>query len=88
MDLTLRRFLTDLVERAAKTFVQGYLTFWVLAAGITNTPAEIPGASAYDALFTVANLKAGLVALAWSVATSLLSKPAGNPGSASLVDGS
>jgi hypothetical protein len=61
-------------ERAAKSFVQGYLAFWTLSAGLGNTPAETSSnAGAFDLLFTLNNLKAGVVMAVLSTGTSFLS---------------
>jgi hypothetical protein len=81
-----KKFLKDLAERAGKTFVQGYLAFWLLTSGLGDTPAEVPTASGFDTLFTMDNVKAGAVALALSVASSVLTKRVGpDSTSASMV---
>lgn len=67
-------FLKDLAERAGRTFLQGYFAVWL----------GLKGAD-FDTLFTVDNLKAGVVALALSVAMSLGAGAKGNPNSASLI---
>jgi hypothetical protein len=80
-----KAFLVRTAERAAKTFLQAYLMFWMLQAGLGDTTAEHPG-DAFDLLFTWDNVKAGVVALALSVASSLISKPVGpSPDSPSVV---
>ena len=71
------RFLADTAERAAKTFAQAFFAVWL---GI--------GGAQFDTLFTVDNLKAGVVGLALSVATSLGSKKLGADDSASLLPAS
>lgn len=76
-------FLADLAERAAKTFAQFYLGFWLFLnpdTNIQNAP------DAFDTLFTTQNLKAGVVGLAFSLATSVASATRGSNASASLVD--
>ena len=79
-------FVKDAVERLAKTFLQFYLGFWLLRVGLLDTAAASPGSvDAFDSLFTTDNLKAGVVGVALSLATSFASKPFGNKGDASLV---
>lgn len=79
-------FVRDTAERVAKTFVQFYLGFWLLTVGLLDTSAAGPGtADAFDTLFTTDNLKAGVVGVALSFATSVISKPFGNKEDASLV---
>jgi len=85
MDHRLKKFLLDAGERAAKTFAEGYITMWFLTAGIAKD--DIKGSSeAFDTLFTLNNLKAGVVATALSLAASLLSRKKGSDASASLVE--
>jgi len=55
----LKVFIMKAAERAVRTFLQGYFAFWV----VTDT--------SYDNLFTVDNFKAGVVAMAASIAMSL-----------------
>lgn len=79
-------FVRDAGERVAKTFLQFYLGFWLLTVGLLDTAAAATGtADAFDTLFTVDNLKAGVVGVALSLATSFVSKPFGNKEDASLV---
>lgn len=66
--------MADSAERAARTFVQSYLACWLAA-----------GAADYDELFTVTNLKAGVVGLALSLAVSVGAKKRGADDSASLL---
>jgi hypothetical protein len=73
------------LERFAKTFVQGYMAFWLLSAGLTDSSAEA-NAAAFDLLFTWNNVKAGVVTSALSLAMSFASTPFGPDGdSPSLV---
>ena len=65
----------DALERAGRTFGQAYLAAWVAYGG-----------AAYDELFTVDNLKAGVVGLALSFAVSLGAKKRGADDSASLLN--
>lgn len=68
------KFMKDVVERAARTFVQGYLGSW-LATGAD-----------FDGLVDTANLKVGVVAVALSIAMSMgLKKVGPNKGSASVL---
>lgn len=68
------KFLKDTVERAARTFVQGYLGSW-LATG-----ADAEG------LWATSNLKVGLVAVALSIAMAMgLKKVGPNKDSASVI---
>ena len=67
-------FIKDAVERAAKTFVQAYLGVWMA------TGADFDGLPSTD------NLKAGVVAVALSIAMSMgLKKVGPNKNSASVV---
>ena len=63
-------------ERAAKSFTQGFLGFWLVSPVAAIT---------FEALFTQANLKAGVVMAVLSVATSILGKNVGPEDSPSLV---
>lgn len=68
------KFIKDTAERAARTFLQGYLGSWVAS-----------GADA-EGLWATTNLKVGLVAVGLSVAMSLgLKKIGPNKDSASAV---
>jgi hypothetical protein len=82
---TTRRFLLDLIERAGKTFIQTYLATWILLAGIGDDVGA-GGSGAYDTLFTLNNVKAGVVGVALSFATSFGSRSVGRRDSASIVD--
>jgi hypothetical protein len=53
------QFIKETAERAGRTFLQAYLAFWLVVG------------SDFDSLFTLDNLKAGVVAVALSVAMSL-----------------
>lgn len=85
MSDTVKRFLADAAERAAKTFAQFYFGCWMLRAGILDADLATPNAGAYDLLFTADNVKAGVVGVALSIATSLGSKRLGADDSASLL---
>lgn len=68
------QFIKDTVERAARTFLQAYLSLWL-----------INGAD-FEGLKDVDNLKAGVVAVALSVAMSLgLKKVGPNKQSGSVI---
>ena len=67
-------FNKDVLERAARTFLQGYLGAW-LATGAD-----------FDGLVSTDNLKVGVVAVALSVAMSMgLKKVGPNKNSASVI---
>lgn len=67
-------FVRDTVERAARTFLQGYLGAW-LATGAD-----------FDGLISTDNLKVGVVAVALSVAMSMgLKKVGPNKNSGSVL---
>lgn len=67
-------FVKDTVERAARTFVQAYLSVWL-----------VTGAD-FDGLTDADNLKAGVVAVALSVAMSMgLQKVGPNKQSGSVI---
>lgn len=70
----MKRWVADTAERAGRTFGQSYLAVWVAAGG-----------TAFDTLFTVTNLKAGVVGVALSVAVSVGAKQSGPNDSASLL---
>lgn len=59
------KFVKDSIERAAKTFIQAYLGVWMA------TGAD------FDGLASGSNLKAGVVAVALSVAMSMGLKKVG-----------
>lgn len=65
------------LERAGKSFFQAYITFWLLAAGLTDTSTEVPNADAFELLFTMDNLKAAFVMTVLSFFTSTASTPLG-----------
>ncbi len=68
------KFVKETAERAARTFVQAYLSVWLV------------GGASFEGLTDVDNLKAGVVAVALSVAMSMGLKNVGpNKGSASAV---
>lgn len=67
-------FIKDTVERAGRTFLQGYLGAW------------LAGGAAAEGLWATDNLKVGLVAVALSVAMSLgLKKVGSNKESGSVL---
>jgi hypothetical protein len=70
------RYLSDLGERALRTFIQAYL------AAIGVDAGGVPG---FDELFTLTALKVAIAATVVSVAMSLLAKPVGNPDSPSAL---
>jgi hypothetical protein len=80
-----RRFLLDAAERAGKTFAQAYFGLWLLRAGLGDAELAEPRAAAFDLLFTLDNVKAGVVGVALSVATSIGSRQIGRRDDASLV---
>lgn len=67
------RFVADLLERMAWTFVQAYMGAWLATGG------------GWDGLFTVDNLKIAAVAAVMVVATAVVRKPIGNPDSVSVL---
>lgn len=69
-----KRWLLDALERAGRTFGQAYLAAWVALGDLS-----------YETLFTVTNLKAGVVGLALSLAVSLGARKRGADDSASLL---
>lgn len=71
-----RRYLADLGERAGRSFIQGFLGLWLANP---NQPVE------FDTLFTLDNLKAGVVMATLSIGMALLGKGVGNPDSASVL---
>lgn len=68
-------WVKDTAERAARTFLQAYLTLWIVVGGTD-----------FDALFTVENLKAGVVGIGLSVAMAVGAKQTGNPDDASYFE--
>jgi energy-converting hydrogenase Eha subunit E len=70
-------FLKKTAERAVKTFLQFYLGFWLLTMGLMGTSAAVVGPEAFDTLFTLDNVKVGVVGLALSVVTSIGTKNLG-----------
>lgn len=74
-----KRFLADLLERAGRSFVQGFLGLWLANP---SEPVE------FDTLFTVDNLKAGVVMATLSVGMALLGKGVGSPDTASVLPAS
>lgn len=71
------QYISDVAERAVKTFLQFFFANWFLLSH---------AAVGYDTLFTWGNVKAGIVGLALSIATSIGSKPFANKDTASLVE--
>ena len=80
-----KRFLADGGERAFKTFWQFYFGLWTLRVGLFDTGVAEGHVAAFDLLFTWDNVKAGVVGVALSFASSLASKRAGADDSASLL---
>lgn len=74
MSAATKRWLLDTAERSLRTFSQAYFAAWVAF-----------GSMEYETLFTVDNLKAGVVGLAASIAMSLGAKNVGADDSASLL---
>lgn len=69
-----KKFIKEAAERAARTFVQAYLSIWM-----------VNGAN-FEGLANLDNIKAGVVAVVLSVAMSMGLKNVGpNKGSASAV---
>lgn len=81
----IQRFVLDAGERAGKTFLQLYLASWALAAGFLNTNSDVPDNSTFNLLFTMDNVKAGVVGVAFSIFMSVGSKQNGANDSASLL---
>ena len=79
----LSRFWQDTAERAVRTFMQGYFGNWLIAAAIALKNRDFDGA--YTELFTLSNLRTGVVMVALSVAMSTGLKKYGNPNSASIL---
>lgn len=77
-----KKFLSDTAERASKTFAQFYLGYW-LFLNPDNSLGNAP--QMFDTLFTGDNLKAGVVGLALSLATSVGSSFNGDSHSASAI---
>lgn len=74
MSATTKRWLLDTLERAGRTFLQAYFAVWLTV-----------GSAEYETLFTVTNLKAGVVGVALSLAMSVGAKKTGADDSASLL---
>lgn len=78
-----KQFIRDVVERMSKTFFQAYFAAWTLIAFVGT---GLGNAGAFDSLFTMNNVKAGVVGAALSFFTSIGSRPVGDQDSASLVE--
>lgn len=77
-------WMRDTGERALRTFVQGYTSFWLVTAGASSSDAPSP--VLFDSFFDVDNAKAGAVAVVFSVVMSWAAKPvSGTVSPASLV---
>jgi hypothetical protein len=86
MSPTTKKYIKDLVERAAKTFAQTWVAVSLAAAGLADTAFEQPNEALFDALFSASTLKIAAVGAVLSVLTSFASKPVGpDNSSASLV---
>lgn len=72
-----KKFVVETLERASKTFLQAYMLAWTVKAGILDIGISVPSNASYDVLFTWDNVKAGVVGVALSLATSVGSKPIG-----------
>lgn len=74
-----KTWLLSTGERLTKTFLQGYLAFYLLAAGLGNGGVDnvAKSTNAFDLLFTMNNVKAGAVAAVLSLLTSIASTPLG-----------
>jgi hypothetical protein len=72
-------WLSSTVERFTKTFVQGYLAFFLMASGLGSGGVDNVGVNtgAFDLLFTMNNVKAGAVAAVLSFLSSVASTPVG-----------
>ena len=81
-----KELIRDSLERAGKTFIQFYIGAWMLAAGLLGTDLNVPNTAAFDLLFTLDNVKAGVVGVALSIATSVGSSRIGDSDNASLVN--
>ncbi len=68
------QFIYDLLERAAKTFVQAYLGVWLIVYNADS-----------DQAFQWENVRVGLVAGAVALATSFVGKGIGNSESGSWL---
>ena len=73
-------FIADLLERAAKTFVQAFVAAFGLAFVVPTNVADIAGWKGAGVAAVLAAVSAGI-----SAVTSVLSKPVGDPSSASIV---
>ena len=71
--IKLGKYPQDVIERAVRTFMYGYLTNWVM------------NGLGYLSLFTLENAQYGVVAVAFSVAVSLGVKNIGGNESASAL---
>ena len=74
-----KRFWQDAIERAAKTFFQAYAAAWVAVSAATGSALD------FDTLFTLDNVKAGVVGVAISFFMSMGSTLRGDRNNASLV---
>ena len=77
------KYWQDVAERAGWTFIEGYAGWWLIAAGGALKDRDFVGA--YDYLFTVNNLRAGVVVMAISIVKSRLVKNVGEPSTASIL---
>lgn len=85
MSPTMKKFLKDLAERAAKTFVQAWIATAMAVTGLGDTAFEQPNEAVFDALFSASTVKVALVATLLSVLSSFVSKPLGPDNSSASV---
>jgi hypothetical protein len=72
-----RIWLLSTGERLVKSFLQGYLAFFMLTSGLGNTPADVAGPDTFNLLFTMDNVKSGAVMAVLSFLFSIASTPLG-----------
>lgn len=88
--ITDREWWKAMADRVVKSFFQGYFTLWFLQEGLGDTSATVPNSDAFDTLFTMDNVKAGVVMVALSFGLNIISTPLGvdkTGPSATVVEG-